>query len=623
MTENVGINLEKHLSSKGPLPGPQVVRLAWQLAKVMEEESESETSTRIPVLHVGRIIITSSGKIDVTPTDETDLGLPIVASFPHHASPEEIGGEAGDFRSSLYSLGCTLFQIATGELPYTGDSPKDILKAHLKEDVPNPTDKCAGISEELARAIQELLRKNPEQRIQNVPEFLRRLKICLNAETSSGGRAPPAPAKKENPDSEEDFVEGEEKKAPPLPKIKLPSKTSGSEKAPGKSSEKKAGKPGTRAGRKIPSFSKKKSDDRPSKMVTVSKKSDDRPSKMATVSKKSFSFSKKTKLSESRKSPGGDRKSRLAEAGPKLSGKLIDHGDDGDIFEDSFEEEQLAYPVTRKKARPFMMAGAALGVVIAVIVVFWTRKESKEQAFENQEMFAEKASKQLEEIKTGWRTKYDKEKKSLEDYLTRQTHRFNAGESPIVIEGAIEGQLETSMFNKPGAANLAVLYAQVHARAEEIRAARTETELGSTEGNFESFVSSFNRLYDQGLWAPAMDKIREAESRYNATKAKEIDELFFKAEKEMMTQWEADELKIKGLADEGEPQEAVQVAEAAKLYGDGQIQKNAAQYIQSIRSQTIISSAESKETEEKPEKPAEGGIPDDLEAELKGLDDRR
>ena len=200
MTENAGIRLDKYLETKGPLPGPQLVRMAWQLAQVMGSESESETGSRAPVLHVGRILIASNGKIDVTPSDETDLGLPIVASFPHHASPEEISGEAGDFRSSLYSLGCTLFEIATGAAPYSGDSSKEVLKAHLNEDVPDPADRGAKISEELGRVIQELLRKNPEQRIQSVPELLRRLKICIGIE--DGPKT--APTDEEGPPEESD-----------------------------------------------------------------------------------------------------------------------------------------------------------------------------------------------------------------------------------------------------------------------------------------------------------------------------------------------------------------------------------------------------------------------------------
>ena len=86
MTEKPGIQLADYITSKGPLPGPQVAKLAIQLAQVMGAESESETGSRAPVLHTGRIVITTSGKIDITPSDETDLGLPIVASFPHHSS---------------------------------------------------------------------------------------------------------------------------------------------------------------------------------------------------------------------------------------------------------------------------------------------------------------------------------------------------------------------------------------------------------------------------------------------------------------------------------------------------------------------------------------------------------
>ena len=605
MTENAGINLEKYLSSKGPLPGPQVVRLACQLAKVMGEESESETGTRAPVLHVGRIVITSSGKIDITPSDEADLGLPVVASFPHHASPEEISGEPGDFRSSLYSLGCTLFQIATGELPFNGDSPKEILKAHLNDDIPDPSDKCAEISEELGRAIQELLRKNPEQRIQSLPELVRRLKICLNAEAAPKEAAPPLPPQeKESPAPEESSPKDEEKKTPSLPKIKLPSKNRDSAKDSGKSAEKKSGKPGAGIGRKVASFTKKKSDGK--------------SAKTAAGSKKSFSFSK-TRRSESGKSPGGGRKSSFTGSGINLSGKLIDHGDEGDVFEDSFEEEQLGYPVIRKKTRPFIMAGAGLGVVLAVVVVFSSQRASKTRVRADIENKAALAQQQLKKIKAFWKTKYEEQRKIVDTYLARQTNRFNSGESPTVIEGAIEGQLETSMFNKPGAVGLAVLYAKVHARADELRAARKEAELG-TERNFESFVNSFNRLYDQGLWAPAMNKIREAENEYTDTKEKEINELFFKAEKKMVVQWNADEQKIKDLASDEQPQKAVQVAEAAKLYGDTQIRKDAVKYIEYIRAQAAVSGAvtEEPETEEKPE---EGGVPENLEAELKELED--
>ncbi|MEE3296427.1 MAG: hypothetical protein VX250_03450 [Planctomycetota bacterium] len=607
MTENAGIRLDQYLETKGALPGPQLVRMAWQLAQVMGSESESETGSRAPVLHVGRILIAANGKIDVTPSDETDLGLPIVASFPHHASPEEINGEGGDFRSSLYSLGCTLFEIATGATPYFGDSSKEVLKAHLNEDVPDPVDRGAKISAELSRVIQELLRKNPEQRIQSVPELLRRLKICIGIE--DGPKTAPT-GEEGSPEVPKDS-DGEKKKRKKLASsgFKRPSKTEAS-KDTEKPAEKKTGKIGARPARKTPSFSKKKSGDQSA------------TSRTGRDSKKSFSFSK-TKSSGAKKGLAGASADRFASApGSRLSGKLIDRGDEGDIFEDTFEEdEQMGYSVVRKKSKPFMMAGGGLGMILAILVIFTSQKSSKNQVRLVQERNERTAAKQLREIKTAWSTKYETQRKSVEDYLAKQTNRFNSGLSPSVIEGALEGQLETSFFNKPGAVLLAVLYAKVHVRAEEERAARKEVELGR-EGNFDSFVTSFNKLYEQGLWAPAMDKIRDAEIEYKASKETEIDELYFKAEKAMIEQWESDELKIKDLASEGEPQKAIRIAEGARLYGDNAIRKDAIAYIESIRAQTSVSS-DSGETEEEPaEEPEEGGVPDDIDSELEDLEDQ-
>lgn len=592
MTEKPGIQLADYITSKGPLPGPQVAKLAIQLAQVMGAESESETGSRAPVLHTGRIVITTSGKIDITPSDETDLGLPIVASFPHHSSPEEIRGESGDFRSSLYSLGCTLFEIATGELPYTGDSPKAILKAHLREDVPDPTEKGAEISAELGRTIQELLRKNPEQRIQSVPELLRRLKICLKTETQGSEDSPPPPPKKKKSQT-----------SPPRTKLSLKKKSAGDspEKAREKKPGKAAGQPAAGSGRKIPSFSKKKTEGPAAKRSTSSGKFQ-RPG--------------------TKKPIGAGRKSRFSGAGAQLSGKLIDRGDEADIFEDTFEEgEATGYSVVQKKSHPFIMGGAGLGVVIAILVVFMTDKSNQRQGEANADNSLVIAQEKIEFKKKSLRGRYDAERVAVEKYHTSQTEAFERREKASMIEGRLEQQIETRFFNKPGAVMLGILYAKVHARAEEDRAADKESETGR-EGNFEGYVRSFNSLFEQGLWAPAMDKIRDAENEYRRPNEKEIDELFFKAENAMVRQWEVDERKIQDLAPE-DPQKALAVARAAEKYGDGEIRRRAGQYIESITSQVNIqdSSGESGKEEKEPVDPEEGGVPEDIEAELEDLED--
>ena len=600
MTDIPGIKLAEYLETKGPLPGPQVAKLAIQLAQMMGEESESETGSRAPVLHTGRIIITTSGKIGITPSDETDLGLPIVASFPQHASPEEIRGEEGDFRASLYSLGCTLFEIATGELPYNGDSPKDILKAHLKEDIPDPAEKGADITAELGRTIQELLRKKPEQRIQSVPELLRRLKICLKMETNGAQSASPPPPSKEKKDEGQNT---EKEKKSSRPKLKFSSKKKNAGDSSGKTGSRDGGKesdqPPARADRKPPSFSKKKTE---------------------SSSPKGPGKAGKFKRPEKKKSSGTSRKGKLSGAGAQLSGKLIDRGDDGDIFEDRFEEEaNMDYSMTRKKSHPFILAGAGAGVVIAILVVFMTSKNSDQQLEANAGNSLVAGQEKNQKRKNLLKKRYDTERTEVGKYLATQTERFEARESASMIEGHLEQQIEARFYNKPDAVKLGILYAKVHARAEEDRAATKEAETGR-EGSFESYVKTFNELYANGLWAPAMDKIRDAENEYRQQNEKEIDEMFFKAENAMVKQWETDELKIQDLAGD-EPQKAIAVARQAVKYGDGSIRKRAGQYIESINSQLAVQNASGEESEEKEGEPEEDGVPEDLDKELEDLEE--
>ena len=209
--------------------------------------------------------------------------------------------------------------------------------------------------------MQELLRKNPEQRIQSVPELLRRLKICLRLGASEEQGPPPAPAQKEDPGN---TGTAKEKKTSP-PKIKFSPKKKNSEDSSEKPGSRIAGKKDrqstARAGRKPPSFSKKKTE---------------------TSTPKGPAKAGKFKRPEKKKSFSSSRKGRSSGAGANLSGNLIDRGDDADIFEDRFEEENnLDYAAGSgsKKSHPFIMGGTAVGVVIAALVVFMTNKSSNQQ----------------------------------------------------------------------------------------------------------------------------------------------------------------------------------------------------------------------------------------------------
>ena len=88
---------------------------------------------------------------------------------PYYMSPEQIIGKDIDFRSDLYGLGCTVFECATGKVPFTKG---DLSYHHIHTDPPRPRSMNSEISEELERIIMKLLQKDPGDRFQSAGEIL-------------------------------------------------------------------------------------------------------------------------------------------------------------------------------------------------------------------------------------------------------------------------------------------------------------------------------------------------------------------------------------------------------------------------------------------------------------------
>ncbi|MBI2571369.1 MAG: protein kinase [Candidatus Schekmanbacteria bacterium] len=81
-----------------------------------------------------------------------------------YMSPEQIRGELVDARADLYSLGCILYELLTGKLPYAGSTPREILLGHLSSTPIPPAQLAAGIPSELDHLLLWLLAKEPRKR---------------------------------------------------------------------------------------------------------------------------------------------------------------------------------------------------------------------------------------------------------------------------------------------------------------------------------------------------------------------------------------------------------------------------------------------------------------------------
>jgi hypothetical protein len=89
-----------------------------------------------------------------------------------YISPETILKAPITPRSDIYSLGVTLFEILTGDPPFRGSSPDDLLKKHLIGQIPEPSAFNPNVSPEMDRMILKMLSKNPKKRQEDTNEVL-------------------------------------------------------------------------------------------------------------------------------------------------------------------------------------------------------------------------------------------------------------------------------------------------------------------------------------------------------------------------------------------------------------------------------------------------------------------
>ena len=137
-----------------------------------------------------------------------DTGNPMtqtaaVIGTAQYLSPEQARGEKVDARSDVYSLGCVLYEMLTGEPPFVGDSPVAVAYQHVREDPIAPSQRHTGISPDLDAVVLKALAKNPENRYQTAAEMRTDLirvhsgeapdapKVFTDAERTSLLSAPP------------------------------------------------------------------------------------------------------------------------------------------------------------------------------------------------------------------------------------------------------------------------------------------------------------------------------------------------------------------------------------------------------------------------------------------------
>lgn len=90
-----------------------------------------------------------------------------------YMSPEQIKGQALDGRADMYSLGCLIFELVGGKLPYTANSPDELLDKHIRAPIPSILAANNNVTDEFAALVDQMMSKKKEDRPEDMDAFLR------------------------------------------------------------------------------------------------------------------------------------------------------------------------------------------------------------------------------------------------------------------------------------------------------------------------------------------------------------------------------------------------------------------------------------------------------------------
>jgi TolB-like protein/Flp pilus assembly protein TadD len=109
-----------------------------------------------------------------------------------YMSPEQVRGESADQRSDIFSLGCVLYEMATGRRAFARDTAAETMTAILREEPEEPAAKDTGDAPELQRIVTRCLEKNPGERFQSARDLAFDLRSISTQAGAVGTRRRPA-----------------------------------------------------------------------------------------------------------------------------------------------------------------------------------------------------------------------------------------------------------------------------------------------------------------------------------------------------------------------------------------------------------------------------------------------
>ena len=171
-----GRALRDLIRSEGALDGNQAAEIAAEIASALAFAHRSGVVHRD--VKPGNVLLTRTGNVKVTDFGIARAGANdaltqtgSVMGTATYFSPEQAQALPVDGRSDVYSLGVVLYEMVTGVVPFTGDSPVAVAYKHVRETPTVPSQRNPDVPEPLEQIILTALAKDPDDRYQTADDM--------------------------------------------------------------------------------------------------------------------------------------------------------------------------------------------------------------------------------------------------------------------------------------------------------------------------------------------------------------------------------------------------------------------------------------------------------------------
>lgn len=197
-----GQTLKQYIHDHGSLTPEETVRILRQVSSAVSHAHDNHIVHRD--IKPQNILISPNGTAKVTDfgisraiSDATITHTNSVLGSVHYLSPEQAKGGYVTYQSDLYSLGVVAYEMLTGKVPFTADTPVSIALKHLQDPFPSVRDIKPEVPQSLDNVILRATSKEPENRYTNGHAMLADIETVL-----SPGRVNEVPFVAEDPDEE-------------------------------------------------------------------------------------------------------------------------------------------------------------------------------------------------------------------------------------------------------------------------------------------------------------------------------------------------------------------------------------------------------------------------------------